>query len=92
MSILITGSVIKTEVDNNFLVLDIDGTVQYPPFTAGFCHIEELTTEYVTISDASKALNKAWRIPLDSYFESNGTTALDTPAKVTAYLKDKIGC
>jgi hypothetical protein len=91
MSIPITGTTIITVVNDNFLVLSVDGTVQHPPFNATFCHIAELNADYVVIEDGAKGIDKAWRIPLDSYFESDGSTALDNEAKVTAYLKDKIG-
>ena len=90
MAIVLTGTVVKATLDDNFLRFEVDGTEQLP-FNAKFCHLEALTANNVVIEDGAKGIGKAYQIALSEFFESDGTTALDTEAKVITYLKDKIG-
>lgn len=84
-------AVYKTEVSTSekFLQLTIDGVEQYPPFNIAWVHIKELTSNNVVLEDGAKTIQ--WIIPLDEYFQTDGTTAIDTEAKVIAWLDGKIG-
>lgn len=87
----LTGTAVSLVVTNNFLEFDVDGTKEQPPFNTSFTHISALTANHLVIEDGAKGIDKAYKIALSELFESDGTTALDTPAKVVTYLSDKIG-
>ena len=91
MAKTLTGTAVSLIVTGNFLEFDIDGTRENPPFNTSFTHIKELTSNNLVIEDGAKGIDNAYIIALDELFESDGTTALDTPAKVVTYLSDKIG-
>lgn len=84
-------AVYKTEIDGNFLIITEDGTRIVPPFNASWTHIVDLTDTTLVLEDGGKGDTKEVYIPLAEYFETDGTTAIDTQAKVITWLKDKIG-
>ena len=84
-------AVYKTEVDENFLIITVDGDYLVPPFNRAWTHILNWDANRVVLEDGAKGQKKQAVIPLDEYFETNGTTAIDTQAKVVTWLKDKIG-